>query len=112
MSQVATIPMEPRNPIDAKSLDGSGSNPALLSKEDLQQIALYADIPMEIEVELDRRPVLVRDLLNLAPGAVLALTRSAGENLDVCVNGTRVGFGEIIILENKVGVRITDFEPV
>lgn len=65
---------------------------------------------MEIEVELDQRPMLVRDLLDLAPGAIVKLTRSAGENVDVCVNGTRIAFGEIVILQNKVGVRITDFD--
>ncbi len=65
---------------------------------------------MEIEVELDQRSMLVRDLLNLAPGSIVRLTRSAGENVDICVNGTRVAFGEIVILQNKVGVRITDFE--
>lgn len=65
---------------------------------------------MEIEVELDQRPMRVWDLLHLAPGSIIRLTRSAGENVDVCVNGTRIGFGEIVILQNKVGVRITDFE--
>lgn len=76
----------------------------------LQQIAPHADLPMDIEVELDHRPIRVRDLLELSPGSIVRLVRSAGENVDVCVNGTRVGFGEIVILENKIGVRITDFE--
>ena len=65
---------------------------------------------MEIEVELDQRQMAVRDLLGLAPGVIVRLSRSAGENVDVCVNGLRIGFGEIVILQNKVGVRITDFE--
>lgn len=81
-----------------------------LSGESLQQMAQHADIPMEIEVELDRRTMLVRDLLDLAPGSVVELTRAAGENVDVCVNGTRIGFGEIVILEDKIGVRITDLD--
>ncbi len=76
----------------------------------LQSIDHHADLPMEIEVELDQRPMAVRDLLNLAAGSIVRLTRSAGENVDVCVNGTRVAVGEIVILQNKVGVRITDFE--
>lgn len=79
-------------------------------QEDLQALAFHADLPMEIEVELDQRPMRVLDLLELAPGSIIPLTRSAGENVDVCVNGTRIGFGEIVILQNKVGVRITDFE--
>jgi flagellar motor switch protein FliN/FliY len=78
--------------------------------DSLQSISEFADIPMEIEVELDRRSLLVRDLLDLAPGRVISLTRAAGENVDVRVNGTRLGLGEIVILENRIGVRITDFE--
>ncbi|MCU0226262.1 MAG: FliM/FliN family flagellar motor switch protein [Bryobacterales bacterium] len=76
----------------------------------LQSMEHHADLPMEIEVELDQRPMTVRDLLNLAAGSIVRLTRSAGENVDVCVNGSRVAVGEIVILQNKVGVRITDFE--
>ena len=76
----------------------------------LKELANYADLPMEIEVELDRRAMAIREVLDLGPGAVVPLTRAAGENIDVRVNGTRLGFGEIVILEDKIGVRITDFE--
>jgi flagellar motor switch protein FliN len=79
---------------------------------DLQQMDSYADLPMELDAELDRRSIAVRDLLSLAPGSVIKLTRSAGDNVDVRVNGARIGFGEIIILESKVGVRMTDFDEI
>jgi flagellar motor switch protein FliN/FliY len=50
----------------------------------------------------------VREILELDSGTVMKLTRSAGENIDVRLSGTLVGFGEIVIIENIMGVRITD----
>jgi flagellar motor switch protein FliN len=94
----------------AEAGDVMTSAVAIQAEADLQQMAAYADLPMDIEAELDQRTMAVRELLSLAPGSVVRLTRSAGENVDVRVNGARIGFGEIVILENKVGVRITDFE--
>ncbi|MDZ7638762.1 MAG: flagellar motor switch protein FliN [Bryobacterales bacterium] len=76
----------------------------------LKELDLYADVPMEMEVELDRRSIPIREMLSLEPGSVIALSRAAGENVDVWMNGTLIGFGEIVVLEDKLGVRITDFE--
>lgn len=96
----------------AEAANGRNSASAMQAAADLQQMAPYADLSMDIEAELDQRTMAVRELLSLAPGSVVKLTRSAGENVDVRVNGARIGFGEIVILENKVGVRITDFETL
>lgn len=76
----------------------------------LKDFAAFADVPMEMEVELDRRTIPIRELLALEPGSVIALSRAAGENVDVWMNGIRIGFGEIVVLEEMLGVRITDFE--
>jgi flagellar motor switch protein FliN/FliY len=74
----------------------------------LQDIAYVADLPLEVAVELDRKIMTVREILELDSGTVMKLTRSAGENIDVRLSGTLVGFGEIVIIENIMGVRITD----
>jgi flagellar motor switch protein FliN len=74
-----------------------------------EEIASMADIPIEIEVELDRKVMTVREVLGLDTGSVIRMTRSAGENIDILVRGTLVGFGEIVVIENTMGVRITDF---
>jgi len=74
-----------------------------------EEIAGCADIPVSIEVELDRKVMRLSDILALRVGSVLRLTRSAGENIDIRVGGALVGFGEIVILEDNMGVRITDF---
>jgi flagellar motor switch protein FliN len=51
----------------------------------------------------------VRSLLMLETGSVIAMRRAAGENIDILIGGTLVGSGEIVIIEDTVGVRITDF---
>jgi flagellar motor switch protein FliN len=71
--------------------------------------AHLSDLPLTIEVELDRRTMNVLELLSLDQGTVIKLTRSAGENIDIRVGGTLVGFGEIVIIEDLMGIRITDF---
>ena len=76
----------------------------------LNEIARFADVPVEVEVELDRRLLTVREILELNPGSVISMTRSAGENIDLYVGGKLVGYGEIVLIENNIGVRITDFK--
>jgi len=74
-----------------------------------EEIAPLGDVPVEIEVELDRRIMTARELLCLAEGSVIETTRSAGENIDIYVAGVLCGSGEIVAVENALGVRITDF---
>ena len=75
----------------------------------LDEIAHLADVTVPVETQLDRKVMTVREILSLEPGAVVRLTRSAGENLDIYVGGALFGFGETVIIENMMGVRITDF---
>jgi flagellar motor switch protein FliN/FliY len=75
----------------------------------LDQISHLDDVPVSIEVELARKIMKVSEILALSPGSVLRMARSAGENIDIRVGGALVGFGEIVILEENMGVRITDF---
>lgn len=79
--------------------------------EDLHSAAVLhlADMTLDIEVELDRKVVTMRQMLDLDTGSVLKLTRSAGENIDILVGGAVVAFGEIVVIEDMMGVRITDF---
>ena len=74
-----------------------------------QESAKIADVPLEIEVELDRVELKIGALLDLDVDSILEMPRSAGENLDIYIGGKLVGFGEIVIIENTMGIRITDF---
>ena len=75
----------------------------------VEAISHFADIPIDVEVELDRKPMTLGEILDLNAGSVVKLTRSAGENLDLLISGTLVGYGEIVIIEDAMGVRITGF---
>ena len=74
-----------------------------------EQVVHLADVPVQIEGELDRKTMTVREILSLRKGNVIQLGRSAGENIDILIGGALVAFGEIVILEEWMGVRITDF---
>ena len=75
----------------------------------MEEIAGFADVPIDIAAELDRRILTVRQILDLEPGSLIGMKRSAGENIDLYVGGTLIGCGEIVVVENTLGVRITDF---
>ena len=76
----------------------------------VEEVKLYLDIPLDVEVELDRRILTVRQILELDRGSVVRMNRSAGENLDVRIGGALVGFGEIVVNETTTGIRLTDFQ--
>ena len=73
------------------------------------QISVLADVPLDISVELDQRILTLREVLELDTGSVIGMRRSAGENIDILIGGVIIAFGEIVIIENTMGVRITDF---
>ncbi len=74
-----------------------------------EELALYLDVPMDVDVELDRLVLTVRQILALDIGSVVRMERSAGENLDIRVGGAMLGFGEIVVNEATTGIRLTDF---
>lgn len=73
------------------------------------EIGPWSDVPLEVAAELDRKKMKIAEILRLTRGSVIKLTRSAGENIDLLVGGALVAFGEIVIIESTMGVRITDF---
>ncbi|MFN0170788.1 MAG: FliM/FliN family flagellar motor switch protein [Bryobacteraceae bacterium] len=73
------------------------------------EIGHLADVLIDLEVELDRKMLSVREILNLDVGTVIRMIRSAGENIDILIDRHVVGFGEIVIIEDAMGIRITDF---
>ena len=75
----------------------------------LEEIASLGEIPVAVEVELDRRILPAREVLALTEGSVIVTSRSAGENIDIYIGGVLCGSGEIVVIENTLGVRITDF---
>lgn len=71
-------------------------------------LRLLFDIPLEISVELGRVKMVVRDVLDLGAGSIVEIDKSAGEPVDVLVNGRPVARGEVVVIEDNFGVRITE----
>ena len=81
------------------------ANDATLDRKNLDFIL---DIPLQVSVELGRTKLLVKDILQLNQGAVVELTKLAGEPLDIFVNSKLVARGEAVVINEKFGVRLVD----
>lgn len=79
-----------------------------ISKEDAAKLDSILDIPVTISMEVGRSFISIRNLLQLNQGSVVELDRVAGEPLDVMVNGTLIAHGEVVVVNDKFGIRLTD----
>ena len=77
------------------------------SKE-IPNLDFILDIPLEVSVELGRAKMLISDLLQLGQGSVIELTKLAGEPLEIFVNHKLIARGEVVVLNRKLGIRMTD----
>jgi flagellar motor switch protein FliN/FliY len=88
--------------------DQGASNTGTLSSTETQNLDLILDIPLTVTVELGRSKMLINDLLQLGQGSVIELTKLVGEPLEVLVNNKLVARGEVVVVNDKFGVRLTD----
>ncbi|WP_337961806.1 flagellar motor switch protein FliN [Halobacteriovorax sp. GB3] len=79
-----------------------------LNKLKVQNLDFILDIPLKVTVELGRTEVVIKDLLQLGQGSVLELDKLAGEPLEILVNGKLVAKGEVVVVNEKFGIRLTD----
>lgn len=89
--------------VSAKALDDSAEQGSGDVKLDV-----ILDIPVTIAMEIGRTKLSIRNLLQLNQGSVVELDRLAGEPMDVLVNGTLVAHGEVVVVNEKFGIRLTD----
>lgn len=87
MDEIKTIPRSPPDP------DGN--------------LKLILDIAVEIRVEVGNSRLTISELLNLAPGSIIELDRTAGSPADLLVNGTKVGQGDVVVVDESYGIRLT-----
>lgn len=73
-----------------------------------ENIGLIMDVPLDVTVELGRTSKSIHDILEFAPGTIIELNKIAGEPIDVLVNGKYVAKGEVVVIEESFGVRITE----
>jgi flagellar motor switch protein FliN/FliY len=74
-----------------------------------EEIAHIATVPIDLEVQLDQRWMKLSEILSLEEGSIIEMRRSAGENLDIYIGSKLAAYGEMVIIESIMGVRITDF---
>lgn len=91
-------------PAALENLQDDSNGPSM---EDVN-LDVILDIPVTISLEIGRAGINIRNLLQLNQGSVVELDRLAGEPLDVLVNGTLIAHGEVVVVNEKFGVRLTD----
>jgi len=87
------------------------SNAGVLAKAGITSdvsLDVILDVPVTMAMEVGRTKISIRNLLQLNQGSVVELDRAAGEPLDVFVNGTLVAHGEVVVINEKFGIRLTD----
>jgi flagellar motor switch protein FliN/FliY len=98
-SKNAAVARAQFNDLSPNSAGGAGQE---------MNLNLILDVAVTLALEVGRAKMSVRELLQLAPGAVVELDRLAGEPLDVLVNGVRIARGEVVVVNEKFGIRLTD----
>jgi flagellar motor switch protein FliN/FliY len=87
---------------------GEGGHGRPLPSGDEIKMDVILDIPVTISMEIGRTLISIRNLLQLNQGSVVELDRLAGEPMDVLVNGTLIAHGEVVVVNDKFGIRLTD----
>jgi len=107
MSEQAVSEPAPAAPNAAASLfPNFGGNPGTPSI--INELDIILDIPVQLTVELGRTKLTIKNLLQLAHGSVVELDAMAGEPMNVLVNGTLIAQGEVVVVNDKFGIRLTD----
>jgi flagellar motor switch protein FliN/FliY len=89
-------------------LDELQDEDAPITGDEKRKLDAILDIPVTISMEVGRSHISIRNLLQLNQGSVVELDRVAGEALDVMVNGTLIAHGEVVVVNDKFGIRLTD----
>ncbi len=87
---------------------GAGSGAKNTGAPPVQSLDFILDIPLKVTAELGRTKIAIRDILALAQGSVIELAKFAGEPLEVLVNDKLIARGEVVVVNEKFGIRLTD----
>ena len=86
----------------------SAENGSVSNEEAAERLQNFGDVPLKVTVQLGQCRMMIRDILQLQAGSVISLPKSAGENVDILINGRTLAFGEVVRLEGSTGIRITE----
>lgn len=105
LAEQATAESSAAQPAQMPVFDSSG---AVAGQPAANNLDMILDIPVSLTVELGRTKIAIRNLLQLAQGSVVELDGFAGEPMDVLVNGCLIAQGEVVVVNDKFGIRLTD----
>lgn len=94
--------------VQVAELDELSDTSGEIGSQEKKKLDTILDIPVTISMEVGRSLISIRNLLQLNQGSVVELDRVAGEPLDVLVNGTLIAHGEVVVVNDKFGIRLTD----
>ena len=100
--------MQPQDYANVQAAQFQSFSPDITTIPGAENIGLIQDVPLEVTVELGRTKRPISDILDFAPGTIIELDKIAGEPVDVLVNGKLVAKGEVVVIEESFGVRVTE----
>jgi flagellar motor switch protein FliN/FliY len=104
----ASAPADSPNGGPLGGAPAGGSPAGKAAPQAVQSLDFILDIPLKVTVELGRSKMAIRDILQLAQGSVIELSKFAGEPLEVLVNDKLIARGEVVVVNEKFGIRLTD----
>ena len=102
------VPMMPQQDVNVQSVQFQAFNPIVNPALQQENIDLIMDVPLEVSVVLGRTRKSIKEILEFAPGTIIELDKLAGEAIDVMVNQKLVAKGEVVVIEESFGIRITE----
>ena len=101
-------PMQPAQPVNVAPAQFQAFDNTINPLMQQENIGLIMDVPLEVTVELGRTNKTIKEILDFSPGTIIELNKLAGEAIDLLVNGKYVAKGEVVVIEDNFGIRITE----
>ena len=96
------------DPVDYVPFETTTTAPAAGAGGDAPELERLYDVPVELAVEIGRTHMTIRETLALGPGSIVTLNRLAGEPVDLLVNGKPIARGEVVVIDEEFGLRVTE----
>ena len=104
----APAPVQPVQPVNVAPAQFQAFDTSINPIMQQENIGLIMDVPLEVTVELGRTNKTIKEILDFSPGTIIELNKLAGEAIDLLVNGKYVAKGEVVVIEDNFGIRITE----
>ncbi|WP_155590239.1 flagellar motor switch phosphatase FliY [Lysinibacillus cavernae] len=101
-------PARPAQPVNVQQAQFASFDPNVISQSEARNLNMLLDIPLQVTVELGRTKRSVKEILELSSGSIIELDKLAGEPVDILVNSRLIAKGEVVVIDENFGVRITD----